>query len=52
MKLIALITLVTEKGEVLPGSEIEIKDTAEANRLISIGAAKAAAKAAETESQQ
>lgn len=40
MKLIALITLVTGKGNVKPGDEIEIKDAAEAKSLVTRGFAR------------
>lgn len=38
MKLIAKTLLVTKAGDVRPGEEIDIKDKAEAERLIAIGA--------------
>lgn len=45
MKLIAKVTLVTRAGEIQPGDEIEIKDKAEAARLIERGFAEPADKA-------
>ena len=43
MKLIATVTLVTKAGhEVLPGSIVEVKDAAEAARLVKLGFAKPA----------
>jgi hypothetical protein len=47
MKLIAKVTLVTRAGEIQPGDEIEIKDKAEAARLIERGFAEAPAVKAE-----
>lgn len=44
MKLIALVTLVTPGGEIPPGGEVEVKDTAEAQGLIDRGFAKQAEK--------
>ena len=41
MRIIALVALVTQSGEIPAGTETEITDTAEAQRLIDIGAAKA-----------
>lgn len=54
MKLIAKVTLVTKAGEAAPGSVVDIKDAAEAARLIALGfaedpAAQAAADAPEGE---
>lgn len=43
MKLIAKITLVTKAGEAAPGSVVDIKDAAEAARLIERGFAEAPA---------
>ena len=46
MKLIATITLVTKTGhEVVPGSVVEVKDAAEAARLVKLGFAEPADKA-------
>ena len=43
MKLIATVTLVTKAGhEVLPGSIVEVKDAAEAARLVKLGFAEPA----------
>lgn len=42
MKLIALVAIVTQSGEIPAGTETEITDPAEAQRLVAIGAAKAA----------
>ena len=43
MKLIATVTLVTKTGhEVVPGSVVEVKDAAEAARLVKLGFAKPA----------
>lgn len=47
MKLIAKVTLVTRAGEIQPGNEIEIKDKAEAARLIERGFAESHAAKAE-----
>lgn len=41
MRLIALVTLVTIRGEVPPGDETDIKDIAEARMLIHRGFARA-----------
>lgn len=51
MKLIALITLVTEDGNVPPGDEIEVKDAKEAKGLIDRGFAKATETKAEAEAK-
>lgn len=46
MKIIATITLVTKAGhEVVPGSVVEVKDAAEAARLVDLGFAEPADKA-------
>lgn len=43
MKLIATVTLVTKTGhEVVPGSVVEVKDAAEAARLVKLGFAEPA----------
>ena len=45
MKLIALVTIVTGKGELPPGSAFSLKDAAEAESLVERGFAKPAEEA-------
>ena len=53
MKLIATVTLVTKAGhEVLPGSIVEVKDAAEAARLVKLGFAEPAEPAAQAAAGQ